>query len=156
MYPYSSTPNVSRASRYALQRSRQTLLQKQQRQPVGTILNGELRFASKNHFDSFARFASGFATHIVTYQAFEQLAYDLVSADRVKIVEQLKLAPGSGSAWHQWYTLPIALRWFRFVPDYETILRLRTDTTLPPALPTPLPGTHSPTHIIGRENKFWV
>lgn len=109
---------------------------------LAAILNGELRFSGRAHFDAFEQWtAEKVSLHIVTYRAFESLAQGLACRARIKIVEPLELEIGSGAHLHQWWLLHIALRQFKSdLTRSEAVVRLRTDMSLPASLPAlPLP-----------------
>ena len=108
---------------------------------IAAIISGELRFKDQKHFKAFSHAMSSFTPrYIVTYLAYETLALQL--SCNVLITEPLGLEKGSASHLYQWHLLQLAMRAFAFrADDTDAILRVRTDTTLPSKLPSPIvPG----------------
>lgn len=106
---------------------------------VAGILAGSLRFGNRRHLDAFLRATADYELHVATYASGAALALTLTCS-----LLLIPVLPASmPTTMMQWVNLQAAVRYFRhrISPHIRSIVRLRTDVRLLPALlPHPPPN----------------
>jgi hypothetical protein len=106
---------------------------------VAGILAGSLRFGNRRHLDAFLRATADYELHVATYASGAALASTLTCS-----LLLIPVLPASmPTTMMQWVNLQAAVRYFRhrISPHIRSIVRLRTDVRLLPALlPHPPPN----------------
>ena len=100
---------------------------------IAGILAGSLRFSDRRQLDAFVRATAEYELHVATYASGAALASTLTCSLLLIPVQPASMP----STMMQWLNLQAALRHFRhrISPHVRSIVRLRTDVRLLPALP---------------------